>query len=153
MIAISARETLERRFLVDGRYLGIDKLCDCLGRMSGVQFTVPLKSHWSYFVWSSENTNRIAQFVFRGHVYTVDDDCPFTGDIDVRSADAPLADVVAVQEHVERTALSPWRMRVESWLNPEFKAALARQQGAALKGGPATPSDSSEPSGGPPPVN
>jgi hypothetical protein len=153
MIVISARENAERRFLVDARYLGIEQVCLCLERMPGVQFSVPLKSYWRFFAWSSENVSRKAQFVFRGHAYTVDDDCPFTGDIDVRSEDAPLADMVAVQEHVEGTALPPWRMRIESWLSPKFKAAPAHGRSAEPKGGPAAPSDNSGASGAPPSVS
>jgi hypothetical protein len=123
VIIIKAKEEPDRHFLVDARYLRIASLCRCIARVPGVQFTEPPKSYWSYFLWSGERTGRKAHFTFHGHTYTVDNDNPFTGDISVRSEDAPLSDILALQDHVDRTALSPLRRRIELLLNSKFKGS------------------------------
>src|SRR5215472_5833600 len=118
VIIIRAKQESDRHFLVDARYLSIGSLCRCICRVAGVQFTEPPKSYWKYFVWFGGQTGRKAHFTFRGHTYTVDNDTPFTGDISVRSEDAPLSDILTLQDHVDRTALSPLRRRIEMLLNP-----------------------------------
>jgi hypothetical protein len=138
MILVRAKADSDRHFLVDARYAGIGTICRCIARLPGVEFTVPLKSPWKYFVWSGENNHCIAAFTFRGRTYEVDDDCPFTGDVSVRSEDAPVVDILVVQEHVERTALSPLRMRIEALLSPQFRRAMRHQQGAAGNSRPAS---------------
>ena len=130
MIIIRAKQESDRHFLVDAHYLSIDGVCRCLARLPGVQFTVPLKSYWKHFRLSQEQTARQATFTFRNHAFLVDDDCPFTGDISVRSEDAPVSDIVVLQEHVDRTGLTPFRRRVAAMLSFQWKEVFGHQQQA-----------------------
>jgi hypothetical protein len=142
VIIVRAKEEPDRHFLVDARYLGIGSLCRCIGRVPGVQFTEPPKPSWKYFVWFGEQTARKAHFTFRSHTYTVDNNTPFTGDISVRSEDAPLSDILALQDHVDRTVQSPLRRRIELLLNLKFKESFGHQEEAPPNGEPTRPSDS-----------
>jgi len=128
MIIIKAKQESDRHFLVDARYLSIDGVCRCLARLPGVDFTLPLKSYWKQFRLSQEQTARQAQFTFRNHTYLVDDDCPFTGDISVRSEDAPVSDIVVLQDHVDQTGLRPLRRRISALFNFQWKEAFGHQQ-------------------------
>lgn len=128
MIIIRAEKESDRHFLVDARYLSIDGVCRCLARLPGVQFTVPLKSCWKHFRLSCEQAARQAWFTFRNHTYLIDDDCPFTGDISVRSEDAPVSDIKTLQDHVDQTGLTPFRRRIVALFTFQWKEAFGHQQ-------------------------
>lgn len=128
MIIIRAKQESDRHSLVDARYTSIDGVCRCLARLPGVQFTVPLKSYWKHFRLFQEQTARQATFTFRNHEFVVDDDCPFTGDISVRSKNAPISDIIGLQDHVDRTALTPLRRRIAALFSFHLKEAFGHQQ-------------------------
>ncbi len=128
MIIVRAKQESDRHFLVDARYLSIDGVCRCLACLPGVQFAVPLKSYWKHFRLSQEQTARQATFTFRNHAFLVDDDCPFTGDISVRSEDAPVSDIMVLQDHVDQTGLGPLRRRIAALFSFQWKEAFGHQQ-------------------------
>jgi len=120
---ISGKDGSLFAFEVSNGYISFRRLCRCISKIPGVQFT---EKHMPFFS-GMDGEEFHAHFIFKGREFTID--VPFA-DFWVGPKDPPqyFPEICEIYDYIEHHAISKLRRKLMDIVTLDFKSAFAKRK-------------------------